>query len=372
MKTVRMLGTRGVPAAHGGFETAADHVSRYLVDRGWRVVVYCQVEGDGLPRTDMWEGVERVVVPTKRGGALGTAEFDARATRHAVKHAAEQDEICLVFGYNTAFLNLRQRIRRIPFVMNMDGIEYVRAKWSPLHKAVLWTNEWIGAKSATHLIADHPEIATHLATRTSSDRITTIAYGAPLVTEASPTIPESFGLEPGRYLTVIARPEPENSLLEIVSGFSRRPRGVRLAVLGAYSPETTRYQAQVLAAAGDEVSFLGPQYEPEIVQALRFHSSGYVHGHTVGGTNPSLVEALGCGNPVLAHDNKYNRWVAGDAARYFSSADTFDTLLCEFLDDTGERQSMAASARARHAEAFTWERVGAQYEQLLAQFVTTE
>ena len=101
------------------------------------------------------------------------------------------------------------------------------------------------------------------------------------------------------------------------------------------------------------------------MQALRFHSLAYLHGHTVGGTNPSLVEAMGAGNPVIAHDNPYNRWVAGDAARYFRTATEVDAVISELTGDARIVARMSAAGRARHAAEFTWEHVAGQYEQLL-------
>lgn len=366
-KTVRILGTHGVPAGYGGFETAAENVALFLRDQGWRVVVYCQVEGTGPITTDEWRGLERVLVPVERDGWLGTSEFDWRTIRHAAAH----DDICLTFGYNTAVFNVVQRVLGIPNVVNMDGIEWSRARWGKLRQAILWTNERIGCFVGNRLIADHPVIATYLRTRAPDRKISTVTYGAPTVTSAPESVPRAYGLTPGRYLTLIARPIPENSILEIVQGFSRRPRGVDLVVLGGYKPESDDYHRAVQAAASDEVRFLGGIYDPEVTAALRFHGLAYVHGHTVGGTNPSLVEALGAGNPVLAHDNAYNRWVAQDAALWFTTADDVDRAVTRLVDEPDLVARLGASARARHASEFTWEHVAGQYERLLLPYVAT-
>jgi glycosyltransferase involved in cell wall biosynthesis len=170
-------------------------------------------------------------------------------------------------------------------------------------------------------------------------------------------------------MTLIARPIPENSILEIVRGFSARRRGIDLVVLGGYLPATDPFHRAVIEAASDEVKFLGGIYDPDQVQALRFHSLGYVHGHTVGGTNPSLVEALGAGNPVIAHDNPYNRWVAQDAALYFSDAAGVDEQVSRLVDDPALAARLSAAARDRHASEFTWEHVAGQYEDLLLPYV---
>ena len=365
MRTVRILGTHGVPANYGGFETAAEQVGLFLKDQGWRVVVYCQVEGTGPVVTDTWNGLERVTIPIDRDGWLGTSQFDLVSIRHAIKHR----DICLTFGYNTAVFNLLQRIRAIPNVINMDGIEWSRARWGPARQAILYVNERIACLVGNELIADHPVIETYLRTRASARKITTITYGAHAVTSAPTDVVTSYGLTPGRYLTLIARPIPENSVLEIVRGFSRRPRPVDLVILGHYKPDVDPYHAEVMAAAGDQVKFLGGVYEPERVQALRFHSLGYCHGHTVGGTNPSLVEAMGAGNPVIAHDNEYNRWVAQDAALYFTSAEDVDVHVTALTSEPALAERLGSAARTRHRAEFTWEHVAGQYEQLLLQTI---
>jgi glycosyltransferase involved in cell wall biosynthesis len=142
-------------------------------------------------------------------------------------------------------------------------------------------------------------------------------------------------------------------------------------VLGNYTPEEDDYHRAVVSAASSDVVFPGAIYAPERVQALRFHSLAYVHGHTVGGTNPSLVEALGCGNPVFAHDNVYNRWVAQDAGLYFKTEDEFEALLDRLTESSALRSRLAENARARHRAAFTWPHVAGQYEALLRAHVRT-
>lgn len=362
-KILRILGTRGVPAAHGGFETFAEQLALYLVARGWRVIVYCQDEGAGPVFEDRWEGVERVHIPVQGGGPKSTIVFDWHATLHASRHR----DLCLTLGYNTALFCALLRLKGVPNVINMDGIEWSRAKWGPVAKTWFWMNDWAGCWLGNHLVADHPEIKVHLSSRVRPDKITTIAYGADRVVHMPDTAVRALGLEPGRYFTLVARPEPENSILEVVGGFSKRSRGMQLAVLGNYN-EGNAYHRAVKAVAGPEVRFLGAIYDKPVVQALRFHSAAYVHGHQVGGTNPSLVEALGAGNAVIAHDNRFNRWVAGDGACYFSTADGFAALLDELMAAPQQLEQMKRSSVSRFENGLTWESILAQYEQLLAGF----
>lgn len=362
--TLRILGTRGVPASHGGFETFAEHLALYLVAQGWRVVVYCQDDGVGPVFEDTWQGVERVHFPVAQEGPKGTIVFDWLATAHAAKHT----DLCLTLGYNTAVFCALLRIKGIPNLINMDGIEWSRMKWGPVAKLWFWLNDWAGCWLGNHLVADHPQIKVHLQSRVSGNKITTIPYGADAVT-AAPTAPiEALGLQPGKFLTVIARPEPENSLLEIVKGFSAKPRGMPLVVLGNYSDENAFHRA-VKAAASAEVMFVGAIYDKAVVQALRFHSAAYVHGHQVGGTNPSLVEALGAGNAVLAHDNRFNRWVVGEGALYFNGADGFARCMDDLQANPDKLATLRAAGQARYLQAFTWRDVLKQYEDLLMRYL---
>ena len=363
-KRLCILGIRGIPAAHGGFETFAEHLALYLHERGWQVAVYCQEDAGESIWESEWRGVRRVHVPEPRQGPLGTIFFDWKSTRHVLG----QPGLILTLGYNTALFCTLYRLRGRTNLINMDGIEWQRAKWSTPVRAWFWLNERLGCWLGNHLIADHPEIKRHLATRVREDKITMIPYGSDSIAAADPALIKPYGLEPGGYALLIARAEPENSILEVVRAFSRRARSIKLAVLGKYDP-THAYQRQVMESAGLEVKFLGAIYDRAAVSALRFHAQLYIHGHQVGGTNPSLVEALGAGNPVLAHDNPFNRWVAGPAQRYFANEADCAQQLDELVGNNQVMQGMRESSRARHQQAFTWSQVLGAYENLLNQWL---
>jgi predicted dehydrogenase/glycosyltransferase involved in cell wall biosynthesis len=363
VSTVRILGTHGVPAAYGGFETAAQNVGQYLRDHGWRVIVYCQVPGVGPIETDEWQGLHRVRIPEPRDGWLGTSSFDLKSVRHALRHRGPR-EAWLTFGYNTGVFDIVPRLRGIPNVINMDGMEWTRARWGLAKQGILLCNERIAGLVGDVLIADHPEIARYLKRHFGSRRVTTIAYGAHEVVSA-PTAPAiELGLVPGNYAIVVCRPIPENSILEIVSAWSQRRRDKSLLVVGPYT-DTDPYHRKVIAAASSEIIFPGAIFDTMRLSALRFHAALYLHGHTVGGTNPSLVEAMAASNPVVAHDNQYNRWVAGTGNAYFSSENNLATLLDELLDDSQRLAAMGEFSRDRYRAEFTWERIGDQYEQAL-------
>ncbi|MBF8723037.1 DUF1972 domain-containing protein [Pseudomonas guariconensis] len=360
-KELFILGTRGVPAQHGGFETFAEKLSLFLVAQGWSVTVYCQEEGKGASWESEWRGVKRIHIPVSQSGAKGTVLFDWYAT----KNALNQHGLFLTLGYNTAIFNTLQRVKGQVNIINMDGIEWRRDKWGGIAKAWFWLNERIGCWVGNHLIADHPRIEDHLSTRVSRSKITMIPYGGDDVASGDLRLLERFSLNSGGYSIIIARPEPENSILEMVRAFSSKERGHILLVLGNYSPEKNPYHRLVMDSASAEVVFPGAIYEPAVIQALRFHCRFYLHGHRVGGTNPSLVEALGANCAIVAHDNPFNRWVAEESAKYFQDEAGCAKAISDLLEDSSSLKKLKTAAHLRFNERFTWSSVLKEYEDLL-------
>lgn len=359
---IQILGTRGIPAQHGGFESFAEDFSLYLVNKGWEVTVYCQEVGTGTAWEDNWRGIHLVHIPVNRKGAIGTVLFDWKSTLQA----AAQKKTVLTLGYNTALFCIIYRIKGIKNIINMDGIEWQRKKWSFLEKTWLYLNEKLGAMLGNHLVADHPEIKNHLSRFTSAEKITVIPYSADIIDSADIQEITSFGLTKNNYAILIARPEPENLIHEVVQAYSQKKRGMPLVILGEFTPESNEYHKQVIRAAGNEIQFVGAIYNKPTVQALRFFARVYIHGHTVGGTNPSLVEALGAGSPILAHNNKFNRWVAGKGAKYFSSLEDCSQELEVLLQDDTLIASMRKNSYQQIKDNFTSEKIHKAYEDIIS------
>jgi len=250
-------------------------------------------------------------------------------------------------------------------VINMDGIEWRRGKWGRLGRFWLYINEKLGAWLGNHLIADHPEIKKHLVRFVSGKKISVIPYGADILQSADQDILGPCGLEKYEYTVLIARPEPENSVLEIVKAYSRDIRVMPLVILGDYAPDSNNYHKQIVDEASSDVKFIGAIYNKKIVQALLYFARFYIHGHTVGGTNPSLVAALGAGSPVLAHDNRFNRWVAGEGAIYFSSEIDCAEKIQELLDNDNLITRMRKHSRSQISNHFTLGKTYDVYEKIL-------
>jgi glycosyltransferase involved in cell wall biosynthesis len=358
---INILGTRGIPASHGGFESFAHELAPYLVARGHAVLVYCQLD-EGMEKQwieDKWRGVTRRHYLPKHRDSLGTMEFDLACVVDVLK----QPGVDLVLGYNTAVFNVIERLNGRRVFMNMDGIEWKRTKWSLPAKIWFFINELVGANSCSLPIADHPEIARHISKRCLKDPVM-IPYGSDKIESADITAITRLGLVPDKYLVSICRIEPENSILELVEAFSSLETDTKYVVLGKMDP-TNHYHVAVMDAGGPNVIFAGAIYDNTIVKALRFYCRAYLHGHQVGGTNPSLVEAMGAGNAVIAHNNKFNRWTAGDEQFYFHTKSDCVIKIREVLVDD-ERVSCARTAvRQRFQTKFQWEMILNEYEQVL-------
>ena len=174
-RRLAIMGIRGVPAQHGGFETFAERLAPWLLQQGWQVTVYCQSDGVHAPRTDDWCGVRRVHLGVGPDTAWHSIVFDWACISHLLAEA-DRPPLVLTLGYNTAAFGLRLRAAGVHHVINMDGIEWARDKWGPVAKAWLYLNDWLGCLGAHHLVADHPEIARHLSSRVDPLKISTMPW----------------------------------------------------------------------------------------------------------------------------------------------------------------------------------------------------
>ncbi|CAK8715251.1 Glycosyltransferase family 1 protein [Candidatus Electrothrix laxa] len=360
--TLIITGIRGIPARHGGFETFAEHLSRYLVNRNWKVIVYIQEKGKGGLSQSEWYQIQRIHIPIVTAGPFSTVIFDLKSIINSVGYGKS---VILTLGYNTAVFNLLYRLKGKYNIINMDGIEWKRQKWG--YGAKLWflLNEQLACWFGNHLVADHPNISERLTKRAACRKISMIPYGAREIIQADESILKEYNLKKYKYAILIARAEPENSILEIVTAFSLRKIDAKLVVLGSYKPDENKYHQLVMAAANCEVIFPGSIYDATTVDALRFFARFYIHGHQVGGTNPSLVEALGAGNAVLAHDNEFNRWVAQDGAIYFHDTFSAASSIQQLFADDSMIEKLQKASRKNFQTNFQLDDILSLYEKIL-------
>ena len=363
-KSIAILGTRGIPAQYGGFETFADEVSTRLAARGLSVAVFCEDDDPDAPRPETYRGVDLVYVPVPQLGPLSTIVHDLRC----LWRARSAYDVVYMLGYGAALFCWLPRLFGTEVWINMDGIEWRRTKYGRLGRLWLRMMEAAAVRTPTRIVADADAVEASLRGRHRRlPPCSVIPYGAPRRDEhpAEASV-RALGLTPGRYHLVVCRFEPENHVREIIEGYtvsrSQRP----LVVLGTARSETP-YVSDLrrLAAADERVLLLPPIYDAERLTALRYHACTYLHGHSVGGTNPSLVEALGCGNAVIAHDNAFNREVAGPGALYFESADDVPNLVERLEADEQLRAQLGRDARQQQRQRYTWDAVVAAYLDLL-------
>lgn len=356
---IALIGTRGIPAAYGGFETAVEEVGRRLVERGHRVLVYGRDAGTA---GDVHLGMRRVTLPAVRQKALETLSHTALSTVHAVTKA--RPDAAFVFNAaNSPFLPLL-RARRIPVALHMDGLEWRRSKWGPRGKAYYRAAESFGVRQADAIISDAPGIADYYDHQFGVPS-ELIRYGAPLLDDAPSDGIRELGLEPGGYHLVVARFEPENHVREIVEGYAMSQATKPLVVVGS-APYAAEYTAAIdrIAAADPRIRLLGAVYDQDLLDALYHHASTYLHGHSVGGTNPSLLRAMGAGTAVIAFDVVFNREVLDEQGWYFRTPADVAAAVDAAESDAGAVAAASAAVRRRAADAFSWDDVAATYEDL--------
>lgn len=361
---IAILGTCGIPAGYGGFETFAEQLAVRLAARGHQVTVYAEARpGEAMPQADRdHQGVRVRARRRPHWGPASTLAYDCAC----LWDARRGQDLVYMLGYGAAWACWLPRAFGVPVWINVDGLEWARSKWGAGARLYLRLMEWLATRTATRLIADAQAIATRMRQRYPRGApCSFIAYGAEPIEQAEAGLLGRWGLVPGAYLLVVARPEPENHVLEIIEGHLLHGGALPLVVVGSVNGANA-YQQRLLALAGERVRFVGGVYDPAQLQSLRLHAACHLHGHSVGGTNPSLLEALACGNWVIAHDNPFNREVARGAADYFQSPAQLAQALARWAASTAsERQQRAAHARQIVTDHYSWERITDHYEALM-------
>ncbi|APH43977.1 glycosyl transferase [Microbacterium sp. 1.5R] len=363
--TIAMVGTRGVPAAYGGFETAVEEVGRRLADRGHDVVVYTR---GSQSRDKKYLGMRVVhlpAIPVKQVETLSHTGFSAL---HLIFR--RRPDAAFVFNAaNSPFVPLF-RLRRVPTALHMDGLEWRRSKWGPRGKAYYRWAEQFGVRTSDALIADAPGIADYY-THQFDVPTEMIRYGAPMLDSVADARLDELDLRAGGYHLVVARFEPENHVLEIVEGFRRSNATLPLVVVGS-APYSNEYTEQIQQAAhgDDRIRLVGGVYDQELLDALYFHALTYDHGHSVGGTNPSLLRAMGAGTATIAFDVPFNREVLHDDGWFFATPDDAAAAFERAEADISAARESGLRAQRRAQEVFRWDDVADAYEDLARRLST--
>lgn len=353
---IAMLGTRGVPAAYGGFETAVEEIGSRLAAGGHEIVVYCR---NGDPSITQHRGMQLVHLPAVPRRSVETLSHTALSVGHLLKEGADA---AFVFNVANAPLLGPLKFRSIPCAINVDGIEWRRSKWGKAAKTFFKVGERVAVRSSAALISDAQGIADYY--RIEHSRAThVIAYGAPQLRGLGADQLAKHRLDRRNYHLAVARFEPENNLHTIVEGYTRSSEARPLVIVGD-APYSDAYKQRLQELANNrDVRFLGRVDDQDELDQLYFNCSVYIHGHTVGGTNPSLLRALGAGAPTIVHRNEYNLEVAGPGTPAFSTATQLAELFASTADH-GDDEAVRQGLRDGVAHRYNWDDIARSYESL--------
>lgn len=357
-----MIGTRGAPARYGGFETAVEEIGKRLVEKGHQVTVYCR----GEDKRREYLGMRRVVLPALKRKQLETLSHTFLSVLHLQRRLPD---VALVFNAANVPAIPLLRLRGVPTAIHMDGLEWKRAKWGPVGQRYYLMCERLAPLLGQALIADAQGIQDYYRDRYDVETVF-IPYGAEHDLDIDASLLARVGVTAGNYHLVVARFEPENHVDVVLEGYNQSEATKPLVVVGSapFAQEHTD-KINALAGANPNVKMLGAVWDQDLLNALYANAASYLHGHSVGGTNPSLLRAMACGAATSAWDVNFNREVLFDTGIYFDDADTVARCLTEV-----ETKPSAAADRKLHAQErvqklYQWDEVADDYESLCKSLV---
>ncbi|MDZ7910286.1 MAG: glycosyltransferase [Rhodococcus sp. (in: high G+C Gram-positive bacteria)] len=362
-KSVAIIGTRGYPSYYGGFETLIRRLGPYLVDAGWDVTVYGR---PGAVKTDdplLDPRVSSVMTKGLETKSLSTLSYGLTSSLSA---ARRKPDVALIMNVANGYWLPLLRSRGIPTVVNVDGIEWERAKWGTNAKRVFRGGARLTAKYASELVCDSHEIRRRWQRDFGRDGVF-IPYGG----DAPASLPVVEGLKSREYVLIVARFVPENTVPEFLEAAREVSKKWNVVIVGSsgYGGELD-LAAQKLADESPRVQWLGHVSDDQKLFSLWQHAGAYFHGHSVGGTNPALVQAMACGAPTVARDTVYNREVLGEAGVFCEptspniSQSVLGLMANRVLQDQLSRQSIE-----RAKSEYAWDDICASYDRSINQLV---
>jgi len=357
---IAILGTRGIPANYGGFETFAEHLSTRLVARGHEVTVYCRAHYTS-PRQLEFQGVRLEVLPTIRHKYFDTIVHTFLSALHA--SAGRYDAALICNAANAPFAPIL-RLTRTPVAINVDGLEHKRKKWNRVARQYYLIAERLATILPTETVTDARVIQDYYLARYGTES-TMIAYGADVERRPDPSV-RKWGVEPNRYVLYVSRLEPENNARLVIEAFKRVRTARKLLIVGD-APYAQQYIADLKDHAADDprIIFTGFVFGRDY-KALQQNAYCYIHATEVGGTHPALLEAMGFGDCVLTLAAPENIEAIGDAGIPYADENDLTQKLQRVLRDGPLVQAYRNRAQSRVAEKYDWDYVVDRYEDLFA------
>lgn len=354
---IAILGTRGVPNFYGGFEQFADFFSVYLAQKGHEVYVYNSHNHPYQEKTYKGVNILHQFDPEYKIGTAGQFIYDLNCILDLRKR---NFDIILQLGYTSSSVWCRLLPKKPIVITNMDGLEWKRTKYSKAVQRVLLWAEKLAVNSSDYLVADSIGIQKYLKEKYGKEA-TYIAYGAELFVNADESLIAQYGVEKHQYNMILARLEPENNIETILDGVVLSGDQTTMLVIGNHNTKFGHYLKDKFAAYSN-IRFMGAIYKLEHLDNLRYFSNLYFHGHSVGGTNPSLLEAMASGALIIAHQNEFNAAILQENAYYFSNADEVKNLLLK-IKKIDNLQMIQNNVKAV-AQEYNWNTINDKYLQL--------
>jgi len=312
---IGILGTRGIPNRYGGFEQFAEYLSVELVKRGHEVVVYTSKSHPLKLNSYKGVSIVRIYDPEDYLSTAGQFIYDFLSIWHS---RGQKFDVILQLGYTSSAIFYRLHPKSVPVVTNMDGLEWKRSKYSYFVKKFLSLSEKLAVIQSDYLIADSVVIGNYIEKKYHK-KPTFIPYGATVEQEANEEVCKEFNLQKNGYDMLVARLEPENNIEMILDGVVVSKTDRKFLVIGKNETKYGKFLKNKYENYSN-ILFIGGIYDIKKLNSLRFYSNLYFHGHSVGGTNPSLLEAMGSQAFICAHDNPFNRAVLEENAIYFKNS----------------------------------------------------
>ena len=364
---IALIGTRGIPAAYSGFETAVENLAREFTARGHEVTVYCRPHM--TEQRDEHAGARLVHLPTIRNKYLDTLAHTTVSTGHMV--TKERPDVAIYFIAGNAPVVPFARMAGVPSILQIDGMDSQRAKWPRAAKAIIRQFEHMSAAAATIAVTDSESVA-DLYEQRFGRRLLAIPYGASLPDPGTTQALDELGLTPGEYILFVGRLVPENNAHLLVDAYAKLDTDWPLVIVGD-APYADDYIAGLKAGASDNVLFPGYVFGDGYAELV--NNCGVMCAPTeVGGTHPVIIEAMAAGAPLVVSDHGPNLEVVGAAAATFSLAAAPASLagvLARLIDDPERRRKLGDAAAARAAERFGWDRCAERYLAIVAAMTNT-
>lgn len=363
---IAIVGSRGIPNNYGGFEQFAEYLSISLVKKGHEVWVcnphYHSFSSDHLDGVN----IKHIYNPETLIGTSGNFIYDLLCLRFTVK---EKPDIILMLGYTTSSVWFRFfNFGHSELVTNLDGLEWKRDKWGPILKRITLWFEKLAVRYGGNLVADHPVIQDYFREQHHQET-TYIPYGANVFINSDERILEEYHLKKKSYCLLIARFEAEHNIDMVIKGYLESNRKEPLLLVGNH---TTLYGKRLYRKyhSVSRLRFLGGIYDMKKLNNLRYFCSFYFHGHSIGGTNPSLLEAMAAGALIVSHENAFNKAVLGPDAYYFNNENEVKQVLDSLDPDNESGRKMKENNIIKISTNYNWKSISDSYEALFMKLIS--